>query len=78
MQQWSFLFWIGSAIYIFGAMIFLLFVNAKPESWGQQQPKSSPVAIISSNEILENFNIEKNQTLNLQNNNNIAIPIDHK
>lgn len=76
MQQWSFLFWIGSAIYVFGAMIFLLFVNAKPESWGQQQPKSSPVAIISSNDILDNLKTEKTQTLTLQD--NIDISIDTK
>ncbi|KPM11659.1 sialin-like protein 7 [Sarcoptes scabiei] len=35
-QQWSFLFWIGSAIYILGALIFLIFIDSNLEPWGQR------------------------------------------
>ena len=41
MQQWSILFWIGSGIYLFGSLVFILLVDSKPESWGQQRKSQS-------------------------------------
>ncbi|KAH9529084.1 hypothetical protein DERF_002994 [Dermatophagoides farinae] len=39
MKQWSILFWIGAGIYVIGSIVFILFVDAKPESWGKQQSR---------------------------------------
>jgi hypothetical protein len=36
MTQWNILFWVASGIYIFGALIFSIFVSAKPEAWGRK------------------------------------------
>lgn len=41
MQQWNILFWIGAAIYVFGAVVFVLGVNSNPEKWGQRRPAQS-------------------------------------
>lgn len=43
MHQWSLLFWIGAMIYVLGALIFLIFVNSNPESWGRHPSKSYSV-----------------------------------
>ncbi|OTF79875.1 sialin-like protein [Euroglyphus maynei] len=43
MKQWSILFWIGAGIYLIGSLVFLLFVDSKPESWGKQQQQQQPL-----------------------------------
>ncbi len=35
MTKWNILFWVASGIYIFGALIFAIFISAKPEPWGR-------------------------------------------
>jgi hypothetical protein len=35
MTQWNILFWIASGIFIFGALVFSIFISAKPEAWGR-------------------------------------------
>ena len=33
MNQWNTLFWIGSGVYVFGALLFIFCVNSTPEKW---------------------------------------------
>lgn len=35
MKQWNILFFIGAAIYTFGAIVFIFCVNSEPEKWGR-------------------------------------------
>jgi hypothetical protein len=35
MTKWNILFWVASGIFVFGALIFTIFISAKPEAWGR-------------------------------------------
>ena len=39
-MSWSYVFYLSSAIYIFGGIIFVALISAKPEPWGQEKPES--------------------------------------
>lgn len=49
MTQWNTLFYIASGIYLFGALIFVLFVSAKPQPWGRARSGTNRATIDENN-----------------------------
>jgi hypothetical protein len=45
MTKWNILFWVASGIYIFGALIFAIFISAKPQAWGRT-PREAQIRTI--------------------------------
>lgn len=55
-MSWSYVFYLTSAIYLFGGIIFVMFISAKPESWGRKTIDSKIVKCNLENNIVENDN----------------------
>ncbi len=49
MKQWNILFYIASGIYLLGAIIFVVFVSAKPEAWGRARTGTFRTTIDETN-----------------------------
>lgn len=43
MHQWNILFWSASAIYVLGAIVFVVGTNSRPEKWGVRAPDLSSI-----------------------------------
>jgi hypothetical protein len=55
MTKWNILFWIASGIYIFGALIFAIFISAKPQAWGRTSSETHIQTIDESMESPEQY-----------------------
>ena len=64
MASWSIVFYITSAIYIFGGIIFVVFVSAKPEPWGRARTGTARSTIDASYIVRPKGTLELNITEN--------------
>lgn len=46
MTQWGILFFVASGIYILGAVVFAVFISAKPEDWGKANTETAIPTIV--------------------------------